>query len=86
MGFEGNYIKRRPGGSLFVIEPHLSNPSCTIAFSQLTYRILEITSHYEKLMSFIKELEFGRGVLIGALCDGLRKIVSQYYQEIIQLD
>jgi gamma-tubulin complex component 3 len=37
-------------------------------------------------MGFIKELEFGKGVLVGALCDGLRKIVSQYYQEIIQLD
>ena len=37
-------------------------------------------------MGFIKELEFGRGILIGALCDGLRKIVGQYYQEIVQLD
>lgn len=46
MGFEGSYVKRRPGGSLFVIEPHLNNPSCEIALSQLTYRILEITAHY----------------------------------------
>ena len=80
MGFEGSYIKRRPGGALFVIEPHLNTPSCNIALSQLTYRILEITAHYEKLMGFIKELQFGKGVLIGALCDGLRKIVGQYYQ------
>lgn len=86
MGFEGNYIKRRPGGSLFVIEPHLTTPSCNIALSQLTYRILEITTHYERLMGFIKELEFTQGVLVGSLCDGLRKIVGQYYQEIVQLD
>jgi gamma-tubulin complex component 2 len=84
MGFEGSYIKRRAGH--FTIEPHLSTPSCNIALSQLTNRILEMTSHYERLMGFIKELEFGKGVLIGALCDGLRKIVGQYYQEIIQLD
>lgn len=69
-----------------MIEPHLNNPSCNIALSQLTYRILEITAHYEKLMAFIKELELTRGVLVGALCDGLRKIIGQYYQEIIQLD
>jgi len=46
MGFEGSYVKRRPGGSLYVIEPHLNNPSCSTALAQLTYRILEISSHY----------------------------------------
>ena len=56
-GFEGTYIKRRPGSSLFAIEPHIpSANNSSVALYQLSYRILELTSHYEKLMGFIKKL------------------------------
>lgn len=55
LGFEGTYIRRRAGTALFVIEPHLESPSCSTALAQLTYRILELPSHYERLMRFMRE-------------------------------
>ncbi len=55
LGFEGTYIKKRPGTPFYVIEPHLSSPSCSPAIAQNAYKIIELPSHYERLMRFMKD-------------------------------
>lgn len=37
-------------------------------------------------MRFMREQEYRESLLSQALCDGLKEMVYQYYQQVIQLD
>lgn len=69
-----------------MIEPYLEAPSCNAAYAQLAYRIIELPTHYERLVKFMRELEYKEGILSQGLCDGLKEMVYQFYHLVIQLD
>ena len=49
LGFNTVYIKRHKNHNYFIIEPHLEQPSCTLANKQLTEKILAMPAIYFKI-------------------------------------
>lgn len=85
LGFEGVYIKKR-ANLQFVIEPHLEQPTCNIALSQLVYKILSLPALEHKVETYISTYSIHEGIVCQALCGALRKLIKEYKMMVIQFD
>ena len=54
MGFDGVYIKKNKKFNQYIIEPHLEQPSCSMALKQLVDKILTLPTFYVRVQCFIE--------------------------------
>ncbi len=86
LGFDGIYIKRRQKSHHFIIEPHLPNPSCSLALTQMAYKILDIPAYYYIVENYVSYYSLEQGTVCQALCGGLRHLIKEYKMMVIQID
>ena len=87
-GIEGVYIRRKYiqsplDGNLarmeFVIEPHLSQPSCDYSLGYMVSKMLPLCSNHDAILQFVNmHVHFEFGLVSHALCDAIRALLKEY--------
>ncbi len=86
LGFDGVYIKKRVNSNHFIIEPHLENPSCSLALAQMADKILDLPVYYYVIESYMAYYSLEQGTVCQALCGGLRHLIKEYKMMVVQLE